>query len=64
MNKVVNYIKDSVDELLNKVSWPTWKEVQSSAVLVMIASIIISLVVFVMDYSFKFVMEEIYKLFS
>jgi len=36
--------------LVHKVTWPTWKELQSSATIVMIASIIIALVIFVMDF--------------
>ena len=64
MSKVSTYIKETVDELVHKVSWPSWSEIQSSAILVMIASIIISLVVFVMDFSFSKGMEVIYQLFS
>ena len=30
MAKFVEYIKESADDLLNKVSWPTWSELQSS----------------------------------
>ena len=29
MAKVVDYIKESYDELVNKVSWPTWAELQN-----------------------------------
>lgn len=63
MSKVGTYIKESTDELLHKVSWPTWPELQNSAVIVMIASIIFALIIFVMDRSFSTLMKEIYKLF-
>ena len=53
MAKFVEYIKESADDLMNKVSWPTWKELQSSSVVVAIASLIIALIVYVMDLSFR-----------
>lgn len=46
------YVQDVADELLHKVSWPTWKELQASAIIVMITSVIISLIVWVMDFVF------------
>ena len=61
--KIGAYIKDSFDELLNKVTWPTWEELQSSAVVVAIASLIIALIVFVMDLVFSNLMELFYDLF-
>lgn len=63
MAKIGNYIKESTDELLNKVSWPTWNELQSSSVVVLIASVIFALIIFVMDSTFSRLMKEIYKLF-
>ncbi|MEQ8325266.1 MAG: preprotein translocase subunit SecE [Vicingaceae bacterium] len=61
MSKIRSYIEESVDELTHKVSWPTWKELQSSGVVVMIASIIIAMIIFVMDFSFSKMMEFIYN---
>jgi preprotein translocase subunit SecE len=63
MAKIGTYIKESSDELLNKVSWPTWEELQSSSVIVLIASVIFALIIFVMDTTFSRLMKEIYKLF-
>lgn len=63
MAKIGTYIKESTDELLNKVSWPTWEELQSSSVIVLIASVIFALIIFVMDTTFSRLMKEIYKLF-
>lgn len=57
------YFQESYDELVHKVSWPTWKELQSSAVVVSIASLIIAFVVFLMDISFEKVLELFYGLF-
>jgi len=63
MAKIGTYIKESSDELLNKVSWPTWEELQSSSVIVLIASVIFALIIFVMDTTFSRLMKEIYKVF-
>jgi preprotein translocase subunit SecE len=60
MNKIIAYCKESYAELVNKVSWPTWKELQSSAIVVMVASLIIALVIAGMDLSAKFVLNDIF----
>ena len=62
-NKVVNYIQESYDELMNKVSWPTWNELQGSAIVVSVASLIIALLVYAMDGVFRVVLLQFYKLF-
>jgi preprotein translocase subunit SecE len=53
-------IKESYNELVHKVSWPTMSEVTSSAVVVLEASLLIALVVFSMDQVFQMVMEFVY----
>ena len=63
MASIKKYFQESYDELVHKVSWPTWKELQSSAVVVSIASLIIALVVFLMDITFEKVLELFYGLF-
>ncbi|NNC82777.1 MAG: preprotein translocase subunit SecE [Flavobacteriales bacterium] len=52
MAGIKTYFEESYSELMHKVSWPTWKELQSSAIVVLIASMIIALIVFLMDYVF------------
>jgi len=61
--KLKLYIEESYKELTQKVTWPTWQELQSSAIVVMIASLIIAMLIFLMDSSFSNVMELIYGLF-
>lgn len=61
--KLKIYLQEAYDELVHKVTWPTWKELQSSALVVMVASFIISLLIFVMDLSFRNIMSFIYGLF-
>ena len=62
--KIKTYLQSTYDELVNKVSWPTWSELQNSAVIVMVATFIIALVVFLMDISLKSIMEVIYGMFK
>ena len=59
--KIVDYVKESYTELKEKVSWPTWKELRSSVIVVSIASLIIALAVFLMDFSFKNLLELFYQ---
>ncbi len=63
MSKFKAYIDETTNELFHKVSWPTWSELQSSAVLVAVASMIIAIIVFAMDFTFNKLMEVIYHLF-
>lgn len=51
MSKIINYFKDSYDELIYKVSWPTMDELLNSTIVVFVASLIIALMIFVMDIS-------------
>jgi len=60
MDKVVLYFKESYNELINKVTWPTWANLQSNTVLVVIASIILALIIFVMDVISRTGLELIY----
>lgn len=61
-NKVVTYIQESYDELMHKVSWPTWTELQGSAIVVSVASLIIAIIVFAMDEVFRNILLQFYKL--
>jgi len=57
------YVKESYNELVYKVSWPTKSELQSSAIIVLVATFIFALIVLVMDFSFSLLMKDvIYKL--
>ena len=63
MAKFVTYIKESVDDLINKVSWPTWNDLQNSSVVVAVASLFIALIVYLMDTSMDSLISMFYKLF-
>ncbi len=61
--KISEYIKESYDELMHKVSWPSWSELQNSAIVVFIASLIVAMIIFMMDISFENILKQYYKLF-
>ena len=63
MNKIRNYFQESYHELVHKVSWPTWKELQPSTMIVLIATVIITLIVWGMDALSNVVLTQYYKLF-
>jgi len=61
--KLLLYFEEAYKELVEKVTWPTWKELQSSSIIVMVASLIIALIISAMDATFKNIMEFIYNMF-
>jgi preprotein translocase subunit SecE len=64
MSKIGAYIKESYVELVQKVSWPSRDELQNSVIVVMIATLIIGLVIFVMDFAFQSAMNLFYKMIA
>ncbi len=64
MNKVATYFSESYKELMEKVSWPTWTQLQQSTVIVLIATIIITAVVWVMDLASNSLLKLIYSFFG
>ncbi len=61
MEKITTYFQEAYDELLNKVTWPTWSELQESSVIVLVTALIISFIVLGIDLSFKEVTQLLYK---
>ncbi|CAM3854731.1 preprotein translocase subunit SecE [Mucilaginibacter galii] len=61
MSAVTEYLKESYIELTEKVTWPTWRELQSSAVLVLVAALIIAMVIFGMDQIISYVLRQFYS---
>jgi preprotein translocase subunit SecE len=57
------YITESVQELTNKVSWPSWAQLQSSTILVAVSSVIIALIISLMDLGFDTILGEFYSIF-
>lgn len=57
------YILESIQELRDKVTWPTWVQLQSSTILVAISSVIIALIISLMDLGFDTILGEFYTIF-
>ncbi len=64
MNKFTEYIKLSYDELMNKVSWPTWEDLQESTIIVMITSLLIALIIGLIDIVSSTSLGFFYQLFQ
>ena len=62
MSKVGSYIQEAYDELLHKVRWPTWEELQQTTIIVLIALGLVTAVIFGMDLVSKNVLEFVYKI--
>jgi preprotein translocase subunit SecE len=63
MQKLVDFVKESYDELRNKVVWPKYGELQQSSVLVLVASLIFALVIGLFDLAFDNAMTWFYGAF-
>ena len=59
-NNRLTDIKESYNELVHKVSWPTSSELANSTIVVMVASIIAALVIWVIDLCINEVMHLVY----
>ena len=64
MNKVSAYFKDSYRELLEKVTWPTWQQLQQSTMIVLIATLIITSIIWVMDLGIASALQFFYSFFK
>jgi preprotein translocase subunit SecE len=63
MNKITLYVNEAYDELMHKVSWPTWAELQQSAIVVLVAAVIMALLILGMDITSKYAIQSgFYKL--
>jgi preprotein translocase subunit SecE len=64
MNKISTYFKESYKELVEKVTWPNWAQLQQSTIIVLVATLLITFVVGVMDIASSSVLKLIYSFFS
>ena len=60
MNSIIDYVKESYDELLHRVTWPTWGELIATSRVVLLATVVITLIIFLMDGVSRQVLELIY----
>ena len=62
MGKFTNNVKESFVELTNKTAWPSWDKLQSSAILVMVTTVLLAVVLWLIDLAFQSLMSLIYTL--
>jgi preprotein translocase subunit SecE len=62
MDGLILYVKESYNELVHNVTWPTWPTLLQSTVVVLVASVLIALAILVMDLFSKNVLTTIYEL--
>ena len=64
MNKIGSYFGESYKELTEKVTWPNWMQLQQSTVIVLIATLLVTAIVFVMDVASRGLLDLIYGFFK
>jgi len=63
MKKIKEYILDSYEELRHKVFWPKYSDLQSSSILVLIASLIFAVIIGLIDLGFDNILTWYYNAF-
>jgi len=65
MNKISSYFKESYKELTEKVTWPNWAQLQQSTMIVLVATLVITALVSLMDFAaggaLKFIYNQLFK---
>jgi len=64
MNKLSAYVRESYRELLEKVTWPTWQQLQQSTMIVLVATLIITAIVWAMDMGIASLLQFVYSIFK
>jgi preprotein translocase subunit SecE len=49
MERLKNYVSESYNELMNNVTWPTWANLTETTGIVLVATLLVSLLIFIMD---------------
>ena len=63
MNKITTYFRESYKELLEKVTWPSWTQLQQSTVIVLVDTVLITAIVWIMDLASSSILHFTYSLF-
>ncbi|MBS1488962.1 MAG: preprotein translocase subunit SecE [Bacteroidetes bacterium] len=63
MEKLKNYVLDSIEEIRTRVTWPKFNELQNSAILVLVASLIFAIVIGLIDFGFNNALHWFYREF-
>jgi preprotein translocase subunit SecE len=64
MSKIQAYFRDSYIEMTEKVTWPTWAQLQQSTMIVLVATLFITSIVWLMDLASNNLLKFIYSLFK
>ena len=64
MNRITTFFAETYNELVHKVTWPSWEDLQGSLVVVSIATVILALIVWAMNEISNFAMSTFYHLFQ
>ena len=62
MAKFGTYIQEAYDELVHKVSWPSWDELQQTTLIVLAGLVLITAIIFGMDFFSEKVLTFLYSL--
>ncbi len=63
MNKITTYFRESYKELVEKVTWPSWTQLQQSSVIVLIATLLTTVIIWLMDLVSSSALHLIYSFF-
>ena len=64
MSKFAVFVKDSYREMMEKVTWPKWEQLQQSTMIVLGATLFITAIIALMDFIANGAMKFIYSLFA
>lgn len=64
MNKITTYFRESYRELLEKVTWPTWSQLQQSTMIVLVATLLFTALIGVMDLGINNLLQLVYNLMN
>ncbi len=62
MDKVSLYLRESYNELVHNVTWPSYTTLQTNTILVLVGSVIFALLIFGMDAVWQYIVNFIYSL--
>lgn len=63
MNKIANYFKESYKELTEKVTWPNWTQLQQSTMIVLVATLVVTAFVSLIDFGAGSLLKFLYGQF-
>ena len=61
MAKFGTYVQEAYDELVHKVTWPSWESLQQTTAIVLVSLILITLVIFGMDAASENIFKLLYQ---